>query len=133
MYSGIKSCISLNGKCSSFFLCNRGVRQGGNLSPILFSLFLNDIKHYITTRNDIGVDLSNDMLDVYLKLVVVLYADDTVLFANNEEELVTLLNKFSSYCKEWKLDINFVTTQIMVFGNRLKETDILLLTDLILK
>ena len=76
MYSGIKSCISVNGTCSGFFPCNRGERQGVNLSPILFSLFLNDLEHYITTRNDIGVDLSNDMLDVYLKLVVVLYADD---------------------------------------------------------
>ena len=120
MYSGTQSCISVNGKCSSFFPCSRGVRQGVNLSPILFLLFLNDLEHYITTRTDIGVDLSNDMLDVYLKLVVVLYADDTVLFANSEEELVTLLNTFSSYCKEWKLDINFDKTQIMVFGDRFK-------------
>ena len=39
MYSDIKSCVSLNGDCSTFFYCKNGLRQGENLSPILFSLF----------------------------------------------------------------------------------------------
>ena len=59
------------------------------------------------------------MLDVYLKLVVV-FMQMIVWFANSEEELVTLLNTFSSYCKEWKLDINFDKAHIMVFDDQLK-------------
>ena len=39
IYQGIKSCISFNGNQSSFFPCLRGVRQGENLSPVLFALF----------------------------------------------------------------------------------------------
>ena len=39
----IKSCISLKGEDSLFFFfSNRGVRQGDNISPLLFSLFVND-------------------------------------------------------------------------------------------
>ena len=40
MYSMVKSCIIINGVQTDYFICNTGVRQGENLSPILFALFL---------------------------------------------------------------------------------------------
>ena len=43
MYRNIKSCVQVNGNNSSFFTSNIGVRQGENLSPFLFDLFLNDL------------------------------------------------------------------------------------------
>ena len=46
MYKEIKSCISFNGNQSSFFQSFRGVRQGENLSPVLFALFLNDSEFF---------------------------------------------------------------------------------------
>ena len=36
MYSNIKSCVLLNQNMSDTFLCNIGVRQEENLSPLLF-------------------------------------------------------------------------------------------------
>ena len=39
MYKSVKSCISVNGELSPLFECNMEVRQGENLSPILFALF----------------------------------------------------------------------------------------------
>ena len=39
MYNGIKSSISINGESSPFFACDCGVRQGENLSPVMFSLY----------------------------------------------------------------------------------------------
>jgi len=52
MYSNIKSCIFLNGEKSPFFGCNCGVRQGENLSPVLFSLFLNDLEAFLVNRGN---------------------------------------------------------------------------------
>ena len=43
MYYDIKSCISLNGSNSPFFASSSGVRQGENLSPVLFAIYLNDL------------------------------------------------------------------------------------------
>ena len=51
MYSKAKSCVkSQRQGTSQFFTCNLGVRQGENLSPVLFSLFLNDLKDYLATK-----------------------------------------------------------------------------------
>ena len=57
MYKGIKSCISLNGQQSSFFPSNIGLRQGENLSPVLFSLFINDLKMYLLNNSCDGIDI----------------------------------------------------------------------------
>jgi hypothetical protein len=46
MYTGVKSCVQYNGGQSDFFLCLTGVRQCENLSPFLFSIFLNDLENY---------------------------------------------------------------------------------------
>jgi hypothetical protein len=35
-----------NGSQSEFFPCLTGVRQGENLSPFLFSIFLNDLEDF---------------------------------------------------------------------------------------
>ena len=40
MYRDVKSCVSLLGEESAFFSSLSGVRQGENLSPVLFSLYL---------------------------------------------------------------------------------------------
>lgn len=39
MYKSIKSCVTVNGKSSSFFTCNIGVRQGENNLLFYFPYF----------------------------------------------------------------------------------------------
>ena len=39
LYSQAKSCVNVSGKNSEYFSCNVGVRQGENLSSLLFSLY----------------------------------------------------------------------------------------------
>ena len=56
---------------------------------------------------------------MHLKLFVLLYADDTVVFATSEETLIQSLNLFLNYCNQWKLDINYDKTKILVFGDRI--------------
>ena len=118
MYEHIKSCVSFNGENSTFFQCNNGLRQGENLSPILFSLFVNDMEHYLSNNSSVGLNFPNSDLQSFLKIVVLLYADDTVLFAESEDEMQLLLNDFSKYCKDWKLNINVDKTKFLIFGDR---------------
>ena len=44
MYAKAKSCIKKDNLISGYFPSNIGVRQGDNLSPLLFALFINDFK-----------------------------------------------------------------------------------------
>ncbi len=47
----IKSCVKLNQKTSDTFICNKGVRQGENLSPLLFAIYVNDIEDSMLENN----------------------------------------------------------------------------------
>ena len=47
-----KSCVRIGNSKSTSFSSNIGVRQGENLSPVLFSLFLNDLTEFISHAYD---------------------------------------------------------------------------------
>ena len=47
MYDMAKSCVRQNNLMSEYFLDNIAVRQGDNLCPLLFALFMNDFSNYI--------------------------------------------------------------------------------------
>lgn len=46
MYKGIISCVTTKGLTSDMIPCTVGVRQGENLSPFLFALYLNDLEGF---------------------------------------------------------------------------------------
>ena len=50
MYQGLKSLILVNNIQSALFPCNIGIRQGENLLPVLFSLYLNDLEDYLINQ-----------------------------------------------------------------------------------
>ena len=110
---------------SEMFNCLSGLREGENLSPILFSLYVNDLKKFLEECNCQGVYakcLENDNIDedimYYIKIFILMYADDTVLFANTYQDLQHSLNKYNEYCKLWKLNVNVTKTKIMYFGRK---------------
>ena len=121
MYQNIKSRIIYNGNTTDFFKCENGVRQGENLSPFLFSVFLNDITDFFNDKNIDGLTSVSDKLhqelDVYIKLFVLLYADDTVLMAENANDLQKQLNIFKQYCDTWKLKVNVDKSNVLIFSS----------------
>jgi hypothetical protein len=117
MYQDIKSCVAVHDSVSPFFKSHCGVRQGENLSPILFSIYLNDLENKLSVGNP-GIVLEHQGIDfnLYLKLFVLLYADDTIIVSDNQERFQNLLNDFNEYCQAWKLSVNMNKTKIIVFG-----------------
>ena len=121
MYCNIKSRIITSEGTSAFFPCQTGVRQGENLSPLLFSIYLNDLRHYLQISGLSGVECetaNDDDIMIFIKLFILLFADDTVLFSNSKEELQRTLDSFETYCDTWHLKVNISKTKIVIFSNR---------------
>lgn len=122
MYKNIESCIKHEGKKSSFFNCNIGVRQGENLFPFLFAVFLNDLEEFFEQNNIQNLECitstCNEALGEYIKLFVMLYADDTIIMSETKEGMQNALNVFEHYCQMWKLEVNVEKTKIIVFSKR---------------
>ena len=116
MYSNTKSCLKCNNLYTNTFECSVGIRQGENLSCCLFSIFLNDLETFLNVNNCVPIDLYDNEMSLYLQLLVLLYADDTVLLANNVKQFRKILKEYSSYCENWGLKINVDKSKIMIFG-----------------
>ena len=97
------------------------VRQGDNLSSLLFALFINDFSIYIEGKYK-GLSINNcypTLLDddiVMLNMFVLLYADDTIVLAKNACELQKALDALHEYCVMYKLTVNIKKTKIIVFS-----------------
>ena len=50
-------------------------------------------------------------LGIYIKVFLLLYADDTILLAESAVDLQRMLNKFDDYCLQWKLNVNLEKNQ----------------------
>ena len=116
MYNDVKSCINYNNCKSDYFSCDMGVRQGENLCPFLFALFLNDLQSFLGKENLPGIKTISEKNEENLKLFVLLYADDTVIMAESREDLQARLNIFGEYCQKWKLKVNVEKTKIFIFS-----------------
>ena len=109
MYTVVKSCVRYRSNTSRFFNSYNGLKQGDPSSPLLFMLFINDIKQNINT------DLNDIFTIDEMRLFLLLYADDAVVFAKSPEVLQKILNDIESYCTLWGLKINTRKTKAMIF------------------
>ena len=73
----------------------------------------------LSSLNNLLTDVTlNDEFEIILKLYILLYADDTIVMAENPKDLQEALNAVSSYCELWKLKINVNKTKIIRFAKR---------------
>ena len=116
LYQKTKACVRVNDQISDVFDCNIGVRQGNKLSPLLFILFLNDFNTFMQSRykgNCLTPD-QNSNLRTLLKLYSLLYADDTILLSETEEDMQRALDATMKYCNENKMTMNASKTKYIV-------------------
>ena len=73
-------------------------------------LYINDLERYLLQNGSNYVDFNIDICEGYLKLLVLMYADDTVA------DLQKSLDNLEKYRLKWKLKVNCQNTKVTVFG-----------------
>jgi hypothetical protein len=98
---------------SRLFSLDRGIRQGGILSPFLFAVYVDDALHSLMISG-FGCDLYG------LNLGALMYADDILLLAASLQHLQKLVNLTEVLLAELNLKINVKKCATMRVGGRCK-------------
>lgn len=113
LYNNIKSCVLLYGKLIDFIANNLGVLLGEIISPLLFSLYVNDCEMEFLSNGNTPIELHVQELSLFL----LMYADDMVIFSQFATDLQSMLNTLENYTQKWSLTVTVNKTKIMVFRN----------------
>ena len=60
--------------------------------------------------------MSDADVEVFLRLYCLLYADDTIVMAENPEDLQIALNCVYDYCHDWNLTVNTSKTKVVIYS-----------------
>ena len=107
IYSSSSLAVKTQGGRSRIFESKVGLKQGCNLSPLLFNLFINDLLseingHFLDSPTLNGIPINGLM-----------YADDLVLVSESENGLQRLLDILHNYTTKWFLQVNKSKTKYM--------------------
>ena len=108
MWRVIKKMYVVQWEKSAMFSVEQGVAQGCSLSPILFSVFINDLLKDVE-QAELGIQLSSGK-----RVGGMLFADDFVGVSDSRESLQKLIDVVHGYCNKWRLKANVSKSAVMV-------------------
>ena len=111
MYDDVKAKIRCGASFTDFISCTKGLKQGDVCSPLLFSIFVNELALEIIENGRHGVNINFDLIELFL----LLFADDMILLAVTVVGLQTQLNNLYSASLRLDLKVNMEKTGIIVF------------------
>lgn len=109
MYTKTEYSIKLKTGHSPNIGSNLGLKQGCPLSPMLFNIYIDDIKEAFD-ESCCPIYLQNEKINHFL------YADDLVLISESSEGLQKSLDKVYQFSKRKHLTINVKKSKSMVFN-----------------
>ena len=105
-YLGIRCEVKVGDEFSDLFEVTTGLRQGCILSPLLFSLYINSFVDCLKEAG-VGVECSGQ------RIAALLYADDMVLFADDEDAMCRSLRILQEWCEQWAIKVNVKKCGVM--------------------
>ena len=111
-YTKQTMCVIWGNCMSDYFYVSNGFRQGGTLSPKLYSVYVDDLSDYLV-KSQIGCHIDNVCVNH------VMYADDICLMAPSPAALQKLINICYDFSIQNNLSFNSTKSFCMVFKPRL--------------
>ena len=96
---------------TDYIQCTVGVKQCDVCSPILFSMFINELTLEVNRKGRHGAQFIGDMLEIFILLL----ADDVTLISETIIGLQTQLNSLHSAATRLQLKVNLQKSNIIVF------------------
>ena len=109
MYTKIEDKVKLKNGHSPNIRSNLGLKQGCPLSPMLFNIYIDDIKD-VFDESCCPINLQNENINH------ILYADDLVLISESSEGLQKSLDKVFEFTKRKHLTISVKKSKSMVLN-----------------
>ena len=119
IYKNITSCVRIDNLLTEWFTCSAGVRQGDNLSPTMFALFIYDLAKEVKTLNK-GIQIEDTNISLLL------YADDIAIISDCAEHMKQILDTVSWWCTKWRLLINMKKSAVLHFRKKGHRSDFML-------
>ena len=112
-YVDSRACVRVGSGVSDWFPVKVGLRQGCVMSPWLFNVYMDGVVREVS-RGVLrrGVRMLNDEVGEWC-INQLLFADDTALVAESEEDLKRLVQEFGRVCKRRKLKVNVGKSKVM--------------------
>ena len=111
MYENVKARVRDGALLTYCIECLRGVKQGDVCSPILFSLFINELAWDVINGGKHGALLTPTIVELF----VLLFADDIVLLSETVIGLQNQLNSFYQSVNKLEHNVNLDKSNIIVF------------------
>ena len=118
MYAADKACVFTSEGLSNLFDCSIGVKQGCPLSPLLFSLYLDELESLLEEASD-EIDCPH-LAEILI--AILLFADDIALFSYSHKGLQRHLDILEAFCSARGLKVNVQKTKTMVFEHQRSHT-----------
>ena len=109
MYKRVNYLIKVKGGYLPSIPSSLGLKQGCVMSPLLFNIFVDDIK-------DIFDEECDPVMELGVPLSHILYADDLAIMSTTRQGLTKCLSRLETYCEKWQLEVNTRKSEVVIFN-----------------
>ena len=101
--------FDIGGQLTKPMYLKQGVKQGCNLSPLLFNLFLVDMIEDIH-RSGLGIKINGETVSI------ISYADDIIIIVKHIEHLGKVIKNLTDKCKKINMNVSTSKSKIIRIG-----------------
>ena len=113
-YEDFQCCVRIGGKDSSYYTMGCGIHQGGYLSLVKYTAYIDSL---ITT-----LEQSNLCCDIYrIKSSPVGYADDMAACTTSKRKMDLVMDRVHQHGCDWRYSFNAGKSAVLIFGESLKD------------